>query len=189
MIAMQYSFTFPADYDMQIIRDRIASKAAAFDGFPGLIFKAFLYAGKAAAPVNSSDNLYAPFYLWEDAGAMNRFLASPGFIALTQAFGWPQIKIWSVWGHDLCKNIKNARYASREIAHIAPHTPLSALQESEQAWVRSAMKNPSALAVVSAFEPTSWTAVRFHLWHSLEEASSAQDAQRYEAGYVATGER
>jgi len=195
MIAMQYSFTFPADYDMQIIRNRIASKGHTFDDFPGLIFKAFLHASKDIAPTNSNDNQYGALYLWEDAEAMNGFLTHPGFVALTQAFGWPQIKVWSIWGHALLDDIKNARYASREIVQITPYSSLVALQENEQAWITSAMDHPSILAAVSAFEPTTWAAVRFRLWQQLDQpqqlvpTSAAQLVQHYEVGYVATSNK
>ena len=43
MIAMHYRFTLPADYDMALIEQRIASNGARLDGFPGLLFKAYLY--------------------------------------------------------------------------------------------------------------------------------------------------
>jgi hypothetical protein len=47
MLAMQYSFTFPADYDMAIIERRIAENGHRLDGFPGLLFKAYLYARRS----------------------------------------------------------------------------------------------------------------------------------------------
>lgn len=39
MIAMQYSFSLPADYDMSIIDRRIAEKGHLLDNFPNLKFK------------------------------------------------------------------------------------------------------------------------------------------------------
>src|SRR5262245_18584564 len=42
MIVKQYTVTLPADYDVQIIRERVASKAPAFDDFPGLGVKVFM---------------------------------------------------------------------------------------------------------------------------------------------------
>ena len=44
MIAMQYSFTLPADYDMATIRRRIAEKRHLLDHFDGLHLKAYLWA-------------------------------------------------------------------------------------------------------------------------------------------------
>jgi hypothetical protein len=36
MLAMQYSFTLPADFDMDIISARVAAKGPLVNGFPGL---------------------------------------------------------------------------------------------------------------------------------------------------------
>ena len=41
MIVKQYVVTLPSDYDMKIIRERVATKGATFDTFPGLGIKAF----------------------------------------------------------------------------------------------------------------------------------------------------
>lgn len=92
MIAMQYVFILPADYDMGRIVDRVAQRGAAFDDFPGLLFKAFLMseAGRDGATLNR----YAPLYVWHSPEAMAGFLASPGFAALVASFGRPQIRTW-----------------------------------------------------------------------------------------------
>ncbi|WP_210497566.1 DUF4865 family protein, partial [Pantoea ananatis] len=50
MLAMQYRFVLPADYDMTIIQRRIDDNGYKMAGFPGLIFKAWLYACKAKGP-------------------------------------------------------------------------------------------------------------------------------------------
>jgi Domain of unknown function (DUF4865) len=42
MIIKQYVVTLPADYDMGIIRKRVAEKGPSFDTFPGLGMKVFL---------------------------------------------------------------------------------------------------------------------------------------------------
>ena len=51
MIAMQYGFTLPGDYDMSIIDRRIRDKGPLLDGFPNLGFKAYLF---TRAPVGTS---------------------------------------------------------------------------------------------------------------------------------------
>jgi hypothetical protein len=92
MIAMQYVFTLPADYDMGRIVDRVAAKGPSFDDFPGLVFKAFLIseAGRDGAGANR----YAPFYVWQSPEALSGFLGSPGFAALVASFGRPQVRTW-----------------------------------------------------------------------------------------------
>ena len=42
MITMQYRIALPADYDMGIIRQRIAARGHLTDDFPQLSFKAYL---------------------------------------------------------------------------------------------------------------------------------------------------
>ena len=61
MIAMQYSFTLPADYDMAIVHRRIAEKGHLLDDFPQLHFKAYLSAQRDDESLASRENLYAPF--------------------------------------------------------------------------------------------------------------------------------
>ena len=92
MIAMQYVFTPPADYDMGRIVDRVATRGGAFDDFPGLLFKAFLMseAGRDGALANR----YAPFYVWRSPDAMRHFLAHPGFAGVCASFGRPQVRTW-----------------------------------------------------------------------------------------------
>ena len=62
MIAMQYRFTLPADYDMSIIERRIRDKGPLLDRFPGLGFKAYLYAVADDTATGGRENLYAPFW-------------------------------------------------------------------------------------------------------------------------------
>ncbi len=179
MIAMQYSIVLPADYEMAVIRERIAAKGPLTDDFPGLVFKAFLHASRG---VHGPENLYAPFYLWEDADAMNRFLTGPGFVALTQSFGWPVVKTWSVLHGERTAHVREARHGTRSTVGIAPHTDLSALQHAETERARAAARRDGALASVVACDPRSWTLVRFHLWR--EPPAAAEGVQAYAVGHV-----
>ena len=47
MYAMQYEIALPADYDMAIIRRRVATKGPLLDTMPGLGLKAYLIASAA----------------------------------------------------------------------------------------------------------------------------------------------
>lgn len=178
MIAMQYSFTLPADYDMAIIRQRIADKGHMLDHFDGLLLKSYLYAERGPS---SSENLYAPFYVWKDSAAMQRFLGSDGFANMVKAFGWPSIRVWPVWDAYLSPETRHARFASREIHAIAPHTALDTLREEHRAQLQRDVER-GALGAVSAFEPTTWTRVSFRLWDEARPALSA--GQWYEVGHV-----
>lgn len=175
---MQYSFTLPADYDMAIVRQRIADKGHLLDHFDGLLFKAYLYAERGAG---SDENLYAPFYVWHDSAAMQRFLGSEGFARLSQAFGWPAIRVWPVWDVHALSDARQARHATREIQPIAPYAALDALREEQRVALQQDVEQ-SALAAVSAFEPTTWTRVNFRLWSRTPPAG--QPGQWYHVGHV-----
>jgi hypothetical protein len=179
MIAMQYSIVLPADYDMAVIRERIETKGPLTDDFPGLVFKAFLHASRG---LHGAENLYAPFYLWEDVGGMNRFLTGPGFVALTQSFGWPAVKTWPVLHGERTARVREARHATRQLSLVAPHADLAALKASETDLARDAIRRDGALASVAAYEPGGWSLVRFQLWRDQAPATSGE--QRYEVGHV-----
>lgn len=177
MLAMQYSFTLPADYDMDIIARRIRDKGPMLDGFPRLRFKAYLSARKREG---SAENLYAPFYLWDHPDGLSNFLAGPGFATLTRDFGWPRVATWIVWHAELVQDLAAARFASREIQAIAPYSDLAALRKSATDMARG----PSnTLADLVGFDPTAWTFVRFRLWRELPEILTA-DTQSYAVGHM-----
>lgn len=181
MMAMQYSFVLPADYDMDIIRHRIASKGHMLDDFPGLAFKAYLSADKRRGA--TAENLYAPFYLWREPEAMHAFISGPGFAGVAQAFGCPSIKTWTVWHNWLAEDVAQARHARRIVKPIAPYSALAALREQEQAEA-GALRDSGALAVVVAFEPVSWTLVQFSLWRDAVDTPPLPQEQRYEVGHM-----
>ena len=180
-LAMQYSFALPADYDMAIVERRIAEKGPALDGWPGLSAKAYLSARRDA---NQRENLYAPFYVWDDASAMSGFLTGPGFAGVSDAFGWPQVRVWIVWRAWLARDVEQARFATREIAPIAPHAALDALEAQENEAADQAIEC-GALAAVAGFEPTSWTRVRFRLWRQPPERRDG--VAHYDVGHVSLG--
>lgn len=178
MIAMQYSFTLPADYDMAIVRQRIADKGHLLDHFEGLMLKAYLHAERGPS---SDENLYAPFYVWRDSAAMQRFLGSEGYANLTKAFGWPSIRVWPVWDVYLSPEAEHARFATRDIQPIAPYAALESLREEQRSVLQRDIER-GAVAAVSAFEPTTWTRVSFRLWD--ESLPSHTSGQRYDVGHV-----
>lgn len=144
MIAMQYVFTLPADYDMGRIRDRVARKGPSFDDFPGLVFKAFLIseAGRDGAVVNR----YAPFYVWQSAQAMRDFLAGPAFAAVVASFGRPQVRTW----------------IPLKVEAPAPSVEtLDLIEETiaEDADVAALMANDH-IGNVTALDPTGWRLLR-----------------------------
>jgi len=93
MHAIQYEITLPADYDMDVIRQRVATRGSATDDFPGLGLKAYGIRvwGRDGSPVNQ----YAPFYLWTSLRGMNQFLWGGWFRGLRESFGRPSVLQWT----------------------------------------------------------------------------------------------
>jgi hypothetical protein len=176
MLAMQYSFTLPADYDMAIIQDRISRFGHLLDNAPQLLIKAYLYAQKGEY---SEENLYAPFYLWNSSAGMSDFLIGEGFKGLSRAFGWPQVRQWLPWvTHFDRLRLSQATCATRQTWPIAPYSDLNVLQQRQ--WVA-----PGALASIVAFDPTFWQLVRLDLWQALP-TEIAPNAQCYRIGHLST---
>jgi hypothetical protein len=182
MIAMQYSFTLPADYDMAIIDRRIVERGGSTDNFPKLLFKAYLTARRGE---ESAENLYAPFYVWREPEGLSNFLCGPGFAALTSAFGWPEVATWVVWRAAISNEIAAAQYATRELLTTEPYAPLADLRRRESDDAAADVAG-GVLASVSAFEPTTWTRVRFRLWRDKPAAEGG--VQIYRAGHISQAE-
>ncbi|MDH6611982.1 hypothetical protein M2164_007617 [Streptomyces sp. SAI-208] len=93
MHAMQYELTLPADYDMRVIRARVARIGHLLDDWEGLGFKTYLMRerGVNGSPVNQ----YAPFYLWNTVEGMNSFLWGGAFQGLSDDFGRPSVRQWT----------------------------------------------------------------------------------------------
>ena len=93
MHAMQYEITLPADYDMEIIRRRVARKGHLLDEWEGLGFKTYLVRerGVHGSPVNQ----YAPFYLWNTVAGMRSFLWGGPFQGIVDDFGRPSVRQWT----------------------------------------------------------------------------------------------
>jgi hypothetical protein len=183
-LAMQYRFVLPADYDMTIVERRIAEKGPLLDDFPNLKFKAYLWAARShGAP----ENLYAPFYVWDNGAGMSEFLCGPGFAGVSGAFGWPSVKTWTVWSAPLSDAVAEARFATREIAPIAPYAALSEIRGRESEAAQEAVARGGAFAAVAAFEPTQWTLVRFRLWGE-RPAAAGEANELYRVGHLSRPE-
>jgi hypothetical protein len=183
MITMQYRIGLPADYDMDIIRRRIAERGHLTDDFPHLAFKTYLYADRQAPYAASDENLYAPFYLWHNHEGMNAFLTGAGFAAVVESFGRPVVRTWSVWRAETAADLSAAQYATREMMPISIQTVLSALQSEEEAKVQHDIQR-GALAAISAFDPASWTLMRFRLWPTIVAKPEGNDVDVYAIGHI-----
>ncbi|HBH66658.1 MAG TPA: DUF4865 domain-containing protein [Erwinia persicina] len=174
MIAMQYRFRLPSDYDMAIITNRICENGHRLDGFPGLLLKAYCYADDSG-PQRSSDPLYAPFYLWQDSDSMTRFLTSSGFQRLTQDYGWPQIDSWLVLHYQPAAELANAGFARRIITPITPYTELIH-------YTPAIVEHAAPVSQILAWDVQTWRHLTFQI--SPLPFSDVNSAECYRVGHI-----
>lgn len=167
MIIMQYRFTLPADYDMDIIQKRIRDNGAKLDGFPGLLLKFYLYSRKDDLSLPAKENSYAPLYVWRSADAMTRFLQSQSFVKLTQDFGWPQIDTWLSLRTPSLSDVKNMTYLSIGKQAIESHSDLEVRTQTGQLCA--------------------WDVSRWQLLNVAFSISPQSNKENYRIGYIASG--
>ncbi|MEV5327607.1 DUF4865 family protein [Nonomuraea sp. NPDC052634] len=184
MYAKQYEITLPADYDMEIIRKRVAGAGHVFDDRAGLGMKAYVVRerGVAGSPVNQ----YAPFYLWNDAGAMAHFLVGGGgFQNIVRDFGRPVVHHWTgVACHAGPARGATPLAATRRLTPVPDDrdgtgTSLAALIEEEAEHLRELSRHDGVHTTVLAVDPHHWRLVRFTLWAD-DPAQDADGTERYE---------
>ncbi|WP_322905705.1 DUF4865 family protein [Paenibacillus sp. SGZ-1009] len=91
MIGMQYTIQLPADYNMNIIDERVQQNGHKTDGYPRLLFKAYLATVKGMH--GQTTNSYCPLYVWNSQHGLNSFLLDGSYDAILQSFGWQQVQI------------------------------------------------------------------------------------------------
>lgn len=182
MLTMQYRITLSADYDMAIIRERIADRGHLTDDLPQLAFKAYLYADRQAPYAAGRENRYAPFYLWHDTQGMNDFLGGAGFAGVIASFGRPVVRTWSAWHTETAPDLSIATYASCETVSISSYAALGTVRDTEYAHARTDLDR-GAIAAISAYDPTNWTTMRFRLWRDVAGLSS-ENMDIYQVGHI-----
>jgi hypothetical protein len=176
MQAMQYEITLPADYDMAIIRKRVATKGAVTDDFEGLGLKA--YGIRSRGVDGSPVNQYAPFYLWASLEGMNQFLWGAGFAGLSRDFGRPVVRQWTGLAFERGPASDAApSVATRRTETIARDADATAAIEAGVAATRERARASEVHSTALAIDTSAWQIVQFTLWASRAAGGSgAADA-------------
>lgn len=182
MYAMQYEMTLPADYDMGIIRERIATRAHLTDEYAGLGLKAYLYRerGVDGSPVNQ----YAPFYLWHGIAGMNRFLwGDGGFGGIVESFGRPAVRHFTGIGAAAGPAREHRPgFATRQIVRLPTAVDPSRVVAAELAEFRERAGQPGAHTTAFAIDPSTWELVRFTLWQ--DQPAPDVPGERYQVRHL-----
>ncbi|MEU5714630.1 DUF4865 family protein [Streptomyces sp. NPDC020403] len=185
MHAMQYEITLPADYDMEIIRRRVASRGHLLDDFPGLGLKAYLSRERGeASPVNQ----YAPLYLWTAPEGMNTFLRGPGFQGIVDDFGRPEVQHWSGLSYREGPAAGAVpRTALRRRVRIADTVRPGEAVDAALAEHRAQAAMPGAVATALALDPRHWELLHLALWE--HEPPESMPGDRYDVLRLSAPER
>jgi hypothetical protein len=177
---MHYEITLPADYDMAIIRDRVATRGAATDDFRGLGLKAYAIRerGVAGSPVNQ----YAPFYLWDSLDGMNRFLWSGPFEGLSRDFGRPVVQQWTGVAFERGPGMgATPRAATKRTEPLGPDDDAPRAVAAAVAQTREQAAAPGVHSAALAVDTRAWELVRFTLWET-----AAPDGATYEVLHLSS---
>ncbi|WP_242613840.1 DUF4865 family protein [Herbihabitans rhizosphaerae] len=164
---MQYEITLPADYDMAIIRHRVATRGHLLDDFDGLGVKAYLVRerGVDGSPVNQ----YAPFYVWHRVAGMSRFLlGGAGFQGIVDSFGRPGVRHWT--GAAFHRGTATSATAATRHTEPIPDgaDPAEAIKPALDELAETAATH-GVHSTVLAVDPQAWELVRFTLWEGTPE--------------------
>ncbi|MFI8236500.1 DUF4865 family protein [Streptomyces sp. NPDC085866] len=163
MHAMQYEFTLPADYDMGIIRSRVARVAHRLDDWDGLGIKTYVLRerGVHGSPVNQ----YGPFYLWNTMEGMNRFLWGGAFQGPVDDFGRPDVRQWTGLAFEEGSAAGSpAGFAVRRRQPVPDGVELAAFMADAASETGRLAAADGAVLVAAAVDTRAWEVVHFSLW-------------------------
>ncbi|MEU0411973.1 DUF4865 family protein [Streptomyces griseorubiginosus] len=170
MHAMQYELTLPADYDMTVVRARVARIGHLLDDWEGLGFKTYLIRerGVNGSPVNQ----YAPFYLWNTTEGMNTFLWGGAFQGLSDDFGRPSVRQWTGLSYEEGGAVGSpARSAVRMRRPVPEGGELAQVMADAVGETERLAGEDGAVCAAVAVDTARWELVHFSLWaHELPEA-------------------
>lgn len=186
MIAAQYEILLPTDYDMGIIRRRVAERGAVMDDRAGLAAKAYLIREVADG---SSANAYAPFYLWREVAALAAFhWGGQGFAGIVRDFGRPVVRTWIGGGFERGEAFgRTPTHAVRRLAHLSPDAdPMDAA--AALAAGASIPRGDGVHSRAWGIDPTTWQSVEFALLTRRPDAAERSDATAYEVLHLSVPE-
>ncbi|MCY1144197.1 DUF4865 family protein [Actinoplanes sp. Pm04-4] len=187
MLAMQYEITLPADYDMRIIRDRVAASGHRLDDYPGLGVKAFLIRERGVD--GATANQYAPFYLWADAAGAASFLWSgAGFTAILRDFGRPVVQTWIGGTAHQAPDGAAPAYAVRRKTSLPGDGDPAEIARTADTRLAQAVSTGQAQLGAYGIDPRTWELVTFTL-HPEHPGPVPDGSELFQVLHVAAPER
>lgn len=180
MFIAHYGHRLPADYDLSIIRDRAARRAAVWDDMPELYFKAFLLRERGRYGAIASE--YSSFYLWQRDQSFRDALVGGRYKTVTDSFGRAAIETRVAL--DARKgNARVARFAYKQEHDIALDADLSSVFAVEIERIAVVAHQPGTVAAAVGIDARNWRITRFLL--SEEEPGESKTGVAYQVLHLA----
>jgi hypothetical protein len=157
MLTAYYVHRLPADYDLDIVRNRARERGRLWDDTPDLVFKGFLL--REAGRYGATENAYASLYLWRNEQAFARFVTDGRYRVVTDSFGRAPIDVQVAL--DARKgSASTARFVRLDTIDIPADADLDAALALEIARNREAAARPGTVAAVVRLDPLRWRLTR-----------------------------
>jgi Domain of unknown function (DUF4865) len=180
MIIAHYAHRLPADYDINIIRNRASARGHLFDAIPELYFKGFLL--RERGRFGAIANEYSSLYLWRRDEAFHDFLVTGRFKSVTDSFGRPQIETRFVL--DALKGEgKEARFLTKQEQDIPVDTDLTSAFAQEIARNREVVRQAGVVAAAVGVDAQNWKFTRVLL--SEQEPVGREQGTAYQVLHLA----
>jgi hypothetical protein len=180
MIIAHYAHRLPADYDIQIIRDRAKRRGHLFDGIPELYFKGFLL--RERGRFGAIANEYSSLYLWRRDEGFRNFLVDGRTKSVTDSFGRPRIE--TRFALDALKGEgREARFIYKQELDIPLDADLISAFAEEIARNREVAKEAGVVAAAVGVDPEDWKVTRVVV--SEKEPTGREPGVAYQVLYLA----
>jgi hypothetical protein len=180
MIIAHYAHRLPADYDVEIIRNRAQARGHLFDGIPELQFKGFLLRERGRFGAIISE--YSSLYLWNRDEGFRDFVVGGRYKSVTDSFGRAQIETRYVL--DARRgSATQARFAYKQELDIPLGADLPSAFATEIERNQEVARQPGAVAAAVGVDAQNWKLTRILL--SEKEPSGADGEQAYQVLYLA----
>ncbi|KFG98975.1 hypothetical protein GQ56_0100460 [Burkholderia paludis] len=170
MLTAYYVHRLPADYDLDLIRERARERGRHWDDAPDLLFKGFLL--REAGRHGATENSFASLYLWRNEQAFTRFVAEGRYRVVTASFGRAPIDVQVVL--DARKgSASTARFARLDAIDIPVDSDLDATLAREIARNREAAAQAGVVAAAVSIDTARWRLSRILLSEHEPEGGAA----------------
>ncbi|MCA8017354.1 DUF4865 family protein [Burkholderia metallica] len=170
MLTAYYVHRLPADYDLDIIRDRVRERGRLWDDTPELVFKGFLL--REAGRYGATENGYASLYLWRNEQAFADFVTDGRYRVVTDSFGRAPIDVQVAL--DARKgSASTARFVRLEAVDIPADADLDATLAQEIARNREAAAQQGVVAAAVSVDPLRWRLTRIRVSEHEPDDSGA----------------